>query len=116
MIPTISQCPVVVSLPGLLSAQRPKFPIGESTPANPAIGLILPSPSRLKFGNDKGLCRAIFPRVSLPSGSPYDAQSGIAPIPTLSSTIHTTRLNDIELLPRLFKHGLHTRRPIPGHV
>src|ERR1035441_7957984 len=94
-MPTISQCPVVVSLPGEARVHRPYAPVGAAAAGMPVNGLILPRPSATMFGKCKPRSRAMLPRVLAPGGSPKDAASGMAPMPTLSRTIQMTRRNTI---------------------
>ena len=49
-IPTISQWPVVVSLPGDASVQRPNAATGAGSGGSPASGLILPRPKPAQVG------------------------------------------------------------------
>ena len=65
-MPTISQWPVVVSLPGEASVQRPYAPAGVPAGGIPASGLMLPRPSRARLGSWRPRSRAMLPRVSLP--------------------------------------------------
>src|SRR5688500_1828448 len=89
--PIISQCPVTESLPADTSAIRPCAPRG-GPGGEPASGARRSRPSDRSVGSFSGTCRAMLPRVLLPS-SPYAAASGSAPIPTLSRTIRMTRVN-----------------------
>src|SRR5271166_5823385 len=91
-MPAISQCPVVVSLPGDASAHLPKAAVGCAAGSMCASGLIFPKPNTARFGKCSVRLRAMLPSVSLPT-SPYAAASGIAPMPTLSSTIQVIRPN-----------------------
>src|ERR1017187_9639158 len=59
----------------------------------PVNGLILPRPSAAMFGRCRPRRRAMLPRVSAPGGSPKNAASGMAPMPTLSRTIQMMRRN-----------------------
>src|SRR3954468_7895424 len=108
-MPAISQCPVVVSLPGEARAHFPNAAPGISERANPANGSMFANPNLDKLGSRSGRIRARLPNVLLPA-SPYDAASGIAPIPTLSRTIHTTRLK-FELIADALQLGGNSMKP-----
>ena len=49
-MPTISQCPVVVSFPGDAKAHRPYAPVGALTGSSPVRGFMLARPSAHRFG------------------------------------------------------------------
>src|SRR5204862_236857 len=68
-MPTISQWPVVVSLPGEARAQRPKAPAGSAAGGMPVGGLMLPRPRRARWGRRSARRRAMLPRVSPAGGS-----------------------------------------------
>ena len=90
LIPIISQCPVMVSLPLLASLRHMKCPAGFSTPVIFLAGWRFSIPSFLRFGISRDpIFSRICPKVSTPV-SPKFAESGIAPIPRESSTITKT--------------------------
>src|SRR5688572_26328700 len=93
MRPIISQCPVVVSLPALTSAIRPKAATGFSLVAGS--GRVCRSPIRERVGR-WGCCdSSTWPRVLEPS-SPKSAASGSSPTPMESQTRMMARLLVIE--------------------
>ena len=86
MIPINSQCPVVVSLPGDLSAILPQPEEQALVGGTPSMGTMLPSPSFSRLGRcSPPTALAVLGRVALPL-SPYCAASGRSPTPTLSRT------------------------------
>ncbi len=95
MIPAISQCPVVVSLPLERSAHRPYEPRSWSNGGTPCSGRIFPRPYRCRLGSRTVRDSRIWPRVSAPA-SPHSGASGIAPIPAPSRTISSTRWKLLE--------------------
>ena len=65
--PQSSQCPVVLSLPGLVGSHTPYAARGRSVGATPAIGAQFPSPRAAEVGRFSApTARATLPRVSLP--------------------------------------------------
>jgi len=85
--PIISQCPVIVSFPTLVSLRAAKYPNGFSTVFTFLIGCRLANPNFCRFGilrEETDL--AILPSVSTPI-SPNFSESFIAPIPNESNTI-----------------------------
>ena len=92
-MPTISQWPVVVSLPGEASVQRPKAPAGCGAGDSPASGLMLPRPSAAQVRQRGGRACARCCRACRCRRRRNRAASGISPMPTLSSTIQMTRRN-----------------------
>ena len=95
--PAISQCPQVVSLAKVTSAERPKAAFGASVCGKRAFWM-LPSPSEIRLGICSFLFSLILPSVCAPA-SPNAAASGCAPMPTLSRTIRTTRFFMLIIMP-----------------
>ena len=110
LIPIISQCPVIVSLPLLASLSRKNFAVGCSTGETPFSFLKFPIPIFCKFGIEKfSIFSAICPHVSDPL-SPKCAASLPFPIPRESKTIKNTLLNFIIFLSHfltLTKNDMH---------
>src|ERR1039457_532316 len=89
----------------------------------PVNGLILPRPSAAIFGRCRPRRRAMLPKVSAPGGSPKDAASGMAPMPTLSRTIQMMRRNttferntQAEAGHLVASEALESRRPLCRHA
>src|SRR5437660_7088294 len=94
MMPAISQCPVVVSLPFDCKAHLPNDARGCETGATPFRGRMFPRPQLCRFGSCTGRESQICPSVSEPA-SPHSAASGISPMPRPSRTIIVIRLNEV---------------------
>src|SRR5437764_9884970 len=116
MIPAISQCPVVVSLPFDFSAHLPWAPRGLAIAGTPASGRMFPSPRLCKFGRDSCRDSQIWPNVSEPA-SPHSGASGIAPMPAPSRTIRVMRLKcSIEVRDdKLYNHKYGSKRNLQVH-
>ena len=91
MMPIISQCPVVVSIPRLRSASRPHTAGASARGGHPASGSTLPSPSCCSAGSSRPpTASATCPSVFDPA-VPNRSASGRSPTPTASSTITQAR-------------------------
>ena len=89
-IPTISQCPTVVSFPSESSAHLPYAAVGASVVSSAFMPSIFPSPILIKLGILSPLLYShTCASVCVPT-SPNLAASGCSPIPTLSNIIHIT--------------------------
>ena len=100
-IPTISQCPTVVSLPSESSAHLPYAAVGTCVVSSAFIPSMFPSPILIRLGILSPLlyshtCASVW----VPT-SPNLAASGCSPIPTLSRIIHITLF--------IYYHSFHIR-------
>src|ERR1700722_1528531 len=87
VMPAISQCPVIVSLPFERSAKRATNAAGRSAAGTPRIAVKFPSPSRAQVVSRRPPSRsATLASVLAPGASPYVAASGRAPMPPESRT------------------------------